>query len=153
MGRLQHFSLAIAASLILSAQAPAGPRYEDLCEAILQEHTEFMEECVAAQNESHYFVMGWFAQNGLLTPEGEIDSFQLLEAQMDPMRAMYETPGSTAAFCIETTGDWIAMSECIALTDQDSLFMGNGPGMMGPDMGPDLGPDIGQGLPPQPGIN
>ena len=153
MGRVQHMVLAIAALFVLSAQAPPGPRYEDLCAAILQERTEFMEECVAAQYESHYFVMDWFAQNGLLTPEGEIDSLQLLEAQMDPMRAMYETPASAAAFCIETTGDWISMSECIALTDQDSLLMGSGPGMMGPDLGLDLGPDLDPGISPQPGIN
>jgi len=62
---------------------------------------------------------------------------------------MYETPASTAAFCIETTGDWISMSECIALTGQDSLFTGSDPGMMGPDMTPESSP----GMSPQPGIN
>ena len=149
MGRLQHIGLALAASLIFMAQAPSGPGYEDLCAAMLQERTEFMEECVAAQAESHYFVMDWFAQNGLLTPEGEIDSLQLLEAQTDPLRALYETPASTAAFCIETSGDWIGMSECIALTGQDSLFMGGDPFMTDPGMGPESGP----GVLPQSGVN
>ena len=149
MERLHNMTLAIAALFILSAQAPAGPGYEELCAAILQERTEFMEECVAAQAESHYFVMDWFAQNGLLTPDGEIDSLQLLQAQTDPMRALYETPASAAAFCIETSGDWIGMSECIALTDQNSLFMGNDPLMMGPELGPEFGP----GVLPQSGVN
>lgn len=149
MGRLQHIGLAIAISFVLSAQAPAGPGYEELCAAILQERTEFMEECVAAQEESHYFVLDWFAQNGLLTPDGNIDSLQLLEAQTNPLRALYESPASTAAFCIETSGDWIGMSECIALTDQDSLFMGSDPFMMGPDMGPEYAP----GAVPQSGMN
>ncbi len=149
MARAQHIGLAIAASFVLSAQAPVGPGYEELCASILQERTEFMDECVAAQAESHYFVMDWFALNGLLTPEGEIDSLQLLDAQTDPMRAMYETPASSAAFCIETTGDWISMSECILLMDQDPLFMGNDPGMMGPEFAPDMD----SGLSPQPGIN
>jgi hypothetical protein len=143
MGRLQQLGLVLLASLTLSAQASVGPSYDELCEYIIQDRTEFMEECVAAEAESHYFVMDWFNQNGLLTPDGDIDSLQLLEAQTDPMRALYETPASTAAFCIETTGDWIGMSECIAITDQDQLFMGNDPGMMGPDMGSDMHPQQG----------
>ncbi len=143
MGRLQQLAFVLAAAFILSAQTSAGPSYEDLCEFMLKERTEFIQECVAAEAEAHYFVMDWFSLNGLLTPDGEIDSLQLLEAQMDPMRAMYETPASTAAFCIEITGDWIGMSECIALTDQDSLFTGGNPGLMGPDMGPDMFPQQG----------
>ena len=139
MERLQHLALVLAAAFILSAQTSVGPSYDELCEFILKERTEFMEECVAAEGEAHYFVMDWFSLNGLLTPDGEIDSLQLLDAQMDPMRAMYETPASTAAFCIEITGDWIGMSECIALTDQDSLFTGGNPGLMGPDMFPQEG--------------
>ena len=135
MGRLQQLGLVLAAAFILSAQSSVSPSYEDLCEFMLKERTEFMEECVAAEAEAHYFVMDWFSLNGLLTPDGEIDSLQLIEAQMDPMRAMYETPASTGAFCIEITGDWIGMSECIALTDQDSLFMGGNPGTIGPDIG------------------
>ncbi|MEE8439984.1 MAG: hypothetical protein V3S07_10370 [Micropepsaceae bacterium] len=149
MGRLQQLGLVLAAAFVLSAQSSVGPSYEDLCEFMLKERTEFMEECVAAEAEAHYIVMDWFSLNGLLTPDGEIDSLQLIEAQMNPMRAMYEMPASTAAFCIEITGDWIGMSECIALTDQDSLFMGGNPGMMGPGMGP----DIGSGILSAPGTN
>ena len=149
MERLHRIGLTIFASLVLSAQAPSGPGYEELCAGILQERIEFMEECVAAQAESHYFVMDWFAQYGLLTPEGEIDSLQLFDAQTDPLRALYETPASTAAFCFETSGDWIGMSECIALTGQDSLFMGGDPFVTDPDMGPEFGP----GVLPQSGVN
>ena len=139
MVRLQQMSLGLLASFFLSAQTNVGPSYDELCEYIIQDRTEFMEECVAAEAEAHFFVMDWFQQKGLLTPEGDIDSLQLLEAQTDPMRALYETPASTAAFCIETTGDWIGMSECIVLTDQDQLFLGSDPGMMGPDMYPQQG--------------
>ncbi len=153
MGRMQHIGLALAASVVLAAQAPVGPSYEDLCAAILQDRTEFMEECAAAQAESNYFVMDWFARYGLLTPEGEVDTFQLLEAQMDPTRAMYETPASTAAFCIETTGDWIGMPECLVLTEQDSFFMGSDPGLMGPDLGPEYGPDTEPSNFLEPGVN
>jgi hypothetical protein len=143
MGRLQLLAGIFALSFFLSAQAPVGPSDEELCVSILQDRTEFMEECLAAEGEAHYFVMEWFSYNGLLTPEGEIDSLQLLEAQMDPMRAMVETPASTAAFCIETTRDWIGMAECIAFADQDSLFMGNDPGMMGPDFESGMFPEAG----------
>jgi hypothetical protein len=149
MGQFQRLGIIFSASFFLSAQSPAGPSEEKLCASILQERTEFMEECVAAEREARYFVMEWFSLNGLLTPDGEIDSLHLLEAQMDPMRAIYESPASTAAFCIETTGDWIGMSECIALTDQDSLFMGNDPGMMAPGMGTEFG----TGMYPKAGVN
>ena len=124
---------AIGAMLLLSAQG-AGPSYEELCQSIVQDRTEFMEECIASEREAHFFVMSWFDQNGLLTPEGEIDSLQLMQAQTDPMRALYETPASTAAFCIETTADWIGMSDCIVLTDRGNTFMGSDPTMMGPEM-------------------
>nr|TFG54283.1 MAG: hypothetical protein E4H34_02750 [Hyphomicrobiales bacterium] len=149
MGRMQYLGWVIAASIFLSAQAPAGPSEEELCASILQERTEFMEECIATEREAHYFVMQWFDYNGLLTPEGEIDSLQLLEAQMDHMRAMYETPASTASFCIETTRDWIGLSECIALVDQDSLYNEAQPGIVGPGLGSEFGP----GFFPEDGVN
>jgi hypothetical protein len=101
-----------------------------------------MAECVAAQEDAHYYVMSWLAQNGLLTEEGQVDGMQLLEAQTDPFRAMYETPASAAAFCFETTRDWIGMSQCVDLTAQQNLMMGNDPSLFGPDM-----------YYPQPGMN
>jgi len=137
MSLMIQTGITLAAMVLVSAQASGQsvePSYEELCQSILEDRTEFMEECVASENEAHYFVMTWFDQNGLLTPEGEIDSFQLMEAQTDPLRALYETPASTAVFCIETTVDWIGMSECIQLTDNSDMFMGTDPTMMPPDM-------------------
>ena len=130
--RVPQIGSAIGAIVLLSGQSGV-PSYEELCQSIIGERTEFMEECIASEREAHFFVMSWFDQNGLLTPEGEIDSLQLMQAQTDPMRALYETPASSAAFCIETTVDWIGMSDCITLTDSGNM-MGTDPMMMGPEM-------------------
>jgi hypothetical protein len=138
MGRVVQIGFVLAAFPLLSGQA-VGPSFEDLCASIVGERTEFTEECIASETEAHFFVMSWFDQNGLLTPEGQIDSLQLMEAQTDPMRGLYETPASTAAFCIETTGDWIGMSDCILISDQSGPFMGSDPSLMGPEYWPEPG--------------
>jgi hypothetical protein len=153
----------VAATLLMAAaEAPAEgdngqsdesqTDYEAMCAPMIGERADLMGECVAAERDAHGFVMGWFGYNGLLTPEGQVDSMQLLEAQMDPLRSFYNTPASTASLCIDTTSEWIGLSECIAMMDQ-SAGMGLGPGMMDPGMG--MGPGMGMdpGFMPDPGMN
>ena len=145
-----HRVLAVSAvSVLLMAQAPAepapqnNPGFEDICRLMLGERTDLMDPCIARQQEAHDYVMSWFAFNGLLTPEGGVDGLQLLEAQNDPALALFDTPAGTAAYCIESTSDWIALSECIAALDQGGLNSGFG-----------LGPDpFGPGLTPYPGVS
>jgi hypothetical protein len=137
MGRLAKIGFLFGAYVLLSGQA-VEPTFDELCTSIIGDQTEYMEECVNSETEAYFYVMSWFDQNGLLTPEGDIDSLQLIQAQTDPMRALYETPASTAAFCVETTADWIGMSECILITDQSSLYGGTDPSLGGPDMGPEF---------------
>jgi hypothetical protein len=142
MGRILQIGFGLGVFALLSGQA-VGPSFEDLCTSIIGDRTEFMEDCIASETEAYFHVMSWFDQNALLTPEGDIDSLQLIEAQTDPMSALFQTPASTASFCIETTGDWIGMSECILISDQSSVYGGTDPSLVGPDTGLDLWPEPG----------
>ncbi|MEY4880509.1 MAG: hypothetical protein RJB62_1978 [Pseudomonadota bacterium] len=154
-GRTQQIGLAFAATLFLAAEPLTDADFEAMCTGLTEDRPDLMGECVSAEREAHGFVMSWFGYNGLLTPEGEVDSLQLLESQTDPMRGFYETPASTASLCIDATNEWVGLSECIITMDQNAQMMGMNPGMMGPDMG--LGMGAGPGMDPgmwsEPGMN
>ena len=158
---VSRFVVATSAVVFLGAQT-AAPEEQTrnspddaiaaLCAEIIKDKPELLEPCTMAQREAHAFVMSWFAANGLLDPDGNIDSLALLEAQADPLAGLSNSPASTAVLCIDATSDWIGMSECIATLDQGSL-LGGGQGGFDPLLGGPMGGFPEDPLPPFPGVN
>ena len=95
---------------------------EEMCTLIVGEQTEFMEQCRQEESSAASFVYDWLDYNVLLTPEGAIDTLQLVRSQTDPLAALQQTPAATAAFCLETTRDWIGLQECLFIMDRNPVM-------------------------------
>jgi hypothetical protein len=134
--------LALAPSLLvlLAAQgdpvpAPLEPNLETICTELTKDRTELMNDCLAQEELAYIAVLGWLSQYGLLTPEGALDQTALLEGQFDPLLSD-DTPAGAAAFCFETSPEWVSLQQCLeafasapgfGLQDPFGLGSGSGP--------------------------
>jgi hypothetical protein len=124
--------------VLLAAQgepvpAPLEPKLDAICTELTKDRRELMDECLAQEELAFIAVLTWLGQYGLLTPDGALDQVALLEGQLDPLLAT-ETPGGVAAFCFETSPEWVSLQQCLeafasapGFGQADPFGLGSGP--------------------------
>ena len=115
---IARLALALCCLLLLAAQAdfapePLRPNIEAICTELVKDRAHLMDQCRAEEELAFIAVLSWLEQNGLLGPDGAIDTLALLEGQLDPLLASSQTPAAAASFCFETTAEWIALQQCL----------------------------------------
>ena len=127
-------AVAVGATLLLCAQAPAAPTPDDynaMCVRVLKDRADLVPQCRAEQEMAHHFTLSWLDQAGFLAEDGSIDPLRILDAQAEAS-GLPDSPGAAAAFCLENGDNWIAISQCITTLDSNSLFsFGNQAGAIG----------------------
>jgi hypothetical protein len=133
-----HLLLAPPLFVLLAAQsdpapAPLEPKLEAICSELTKSRTELMDDCLAQEELSFIAVLTWLGQYGLLTPDGALDHLALLEGQLDPVNAS-DTPAGVAAFCFETSPEWVSLQQCLeafasapGFGQPDPFGLGSGP--------------------------
>jgi hypothetical protein len=128
--------LAPCCLLLLAAQAdlapePLRPNIEAICTELVKDRAHLMDQCRAEEELAFIAVLSWLEQNGLLGPDGAIDTLALLEGQLDPLLAASQTPAAAASFCFETAAEWIALQQCL-----EAMASAPGFGPLDPSLAP-----------------
>src|SRR5687768_11174395 len=89
---IARLALASCCLLLLAAQAdsapePLKPNIEAICTELVKDRAHLMDQCRAEEELAFIAVLSWLEQNGLLGPDGAIDTLALLEGQLDPLLA------------------------------------------------------------------
>ena len=115
---IARLALASCCLLLFAAQTdpapePLRPNVEAICTELVKDRADLMDQCRAEEELAFIAVLSWLEQNGLLGPDGAIDTLALLEGQLDPLLGASQTPAAAASFCFETAPEWIALQQCL----------------------------------------
>ena len=120
---------AAGALVLLCGQAHAAQNtddYDTMCARVLKDRPDLMPQCRAEQEMAHHFTLSWLGQAGFLAEDGSIDALKVLDAQADAF-SLPDSPGATAAFCLDAGDNWIGISQCITALDSNALFSAANP--------------------------